>query len=154
MTLTTLARRVSLLAAGALLAAGSLSAGQKTMMHCFAFTEIKEATPEQWSAFKKSTDELPKTMKGIILKVWHGKLRAPLNQFRTDGATGKKLAAGEKDVTGPVSRLQRTYGVCMEMPNKPAILKEYEAAPAHKEWVSVYEKVRVAGTTTYDILGE
>ena len=42
----------------------------------------------------------------------------------------------------------------MEMANRPGILKEYEAAPSHKEWVSVYEKVRVAGTTTYDILPE
>jgi hypothetical protein len=154
MTWSLITRRLATLVAGAFAAAGALTAGQKSMMHCFAFSEIAEATPDQWAAFKKSTDALPKTMKGIVLKVWHGKLRAPLNQFRTDGATSKKLAAGEKETTGPVSRMQRTYGVCMEMPNKPEILKEYAAAPAHKDWVSVYEKVRIAGTTTYDILGE
>ncbi len=147
-------RSLAVAAAGVILSAGSLAAGEKSMMHCFAFTEINEATPDQWAAFKKSTDALPGTMKGIVLKVWHGKLRAPLAQFRTDGATGKKLTAGEKDVTGPVTRLTRTYGVCMEMANRPGILKEYTAAPSHKDWVAVYEKVRVAGTTTYDILGE
>jgi hypothetical protein len=124
------------------------------MMHCFAFTEIKEATPEQWAAWKKSTDALPTTMKGLIKRVWHGKLRLPLNQFRTDAATQKKLAAGEEGVTGPVQRLQRQYGVCMEMVGGPETLKAYTAHPGHKEWSALYEKVRVAGTTTYDILGE
>ena len=33
-------------------------------------------------------------------------------------------------------------------------LKAYEAHPYHKTWVDVYSKVRVAGTTTYDILGQ
>ncbi len=146
--------RIQRLALTAVLAAGTLSAGEKTMMHCFAFTEIKEATPEQWTEWKKSTDALPKTMKGIIKRVWHGKLRAPLNQFRTDGATGKKLAAGETGVTGPVERLQRQYGVCMEMVGGPSALKAYTGHPGHKEWSALYAKVRVAGTTTYDILGE
>ena len=36
----------------------------------------------------------------------------------------------------------------------PETLKAYTAHPCHKEWSALYEKVRVAGTTTYDILGE
>jgi hypothetical protein len=31
-------------------------------------------------------------------------------------------------------------------------LKTYTANPYHKVWMAAYEKVRVAGTTTYDIL--
>ncbi|MBM3736404.1 MAG: hypothetical protein FJW39_11515 [Acidobacteria bacterium] len=154
MNLLRVCRQAGLMAAGMILAAGSSLAGEKTMMHCFAFTEIKSATPEEWSAWKKATDAMPQKMSGIIHRVWHGKLRGPLNQFRTNGETQKKLAAGETGVTGPIERLQRTYGVCFEMKAGAATLKEYTANPYHKEWSALYEKVRVAGTTTYDIMGE
>ena len=33
-------------------------------------------------------------------------------------------------------------------------LDVYANHPVHTEWVKVYEKVRVRGTTTLDILGE
>lgn len=132
---------------------GVLSAGEKKLMHCFAFTTIKEASDADWKAFQAATDELPKTMSGVVSRVWHGKLLRNLNIFNTDGATSKKLAAGETDVTGPVSRVVRSYGVCLEMPDATA-LKAYAAHASHKEWVAAYEKVRVAGTTTYDILGQ
>jgi hypothetical protein len=67
----------------------------------------------------------------VVSRVWHGKLRRPLN------------------VGGAV----REYGVCMEMADEAA-LATYAKHAAHDAWVKVYEKVRVAGTTTFDILGQ
>jgi hypothetical protein len=138
--------------AGLLLSAGVLSAGEKKLMHCFAFTVIPEATTAEWKAFHGATDELPSKIPGLS-RVWHGKLRQPLSIYATDAATSKQLTAGEKQVSGPVSLAVRSYGVCMEM-NDEATLKTYASHPAHTEWVKVYEKVRVAGTTTFDILGQ
>ena len=120
------------------------------MMHCFAYTPIATATPAQWDAFYKATDQWPKKYKGIK-RVWYGKLRNPLNQFTTGAETRKKLVAGEKNVAGPVNLLKREHGVCLEFVNAAA-LDTYTKNPFHKEWMAVYEKVRVAGTTTYDIL--
>ena len=140
--------------AGLALACGMLPAAEKGlergMMHCFAFTPIATATAEQWDAFYKATDQWPDKYKGIK-RVWHGKLRAPLNQYSTDAATRKKVMAGEKDVAGPVNYVKREQGVCMEFTDAAA-LDQYTKSPFHKEWMAAYEKVRVAGTTTYDIL--
>ncbi len=135
-----------------LVATGVVSAGEKKLMHCFVFTIIEEATQSDWDAFAKATDELPKKIPGLT-RVWHGKLRAPLNIVTTDSETGKKLAAGGKDVTGPMNRLQRKHGVCMEM-DGPEALTVYAKHPAHTEWQAVYSKVLVAGSTTFDILGQ
>ena len=41
----------------------------------------------------------------------------------------------------------------MEMTDEAA-LERYAAHPAHDAWVKTYEKVRVPGTTTFDILGQ
>jgi hypothetical protein len=135
-----------------LLIIGPASAGEKKLMHCFAFTVIEGAGDAEWKAFQSATDALPGKIPGLT-RVWHGKLRSPLAQFTTDAATRKKLGAGEKDVTGPVNRLSRQYGVCMEMDDE-ATLKTYAGHPAHAEWMKVYEKVRQAGTTTFDIIGQ
>lgn len=139
-------------AATVLLTSGLATAGEKGMMHCFAFTVIPTATDAEWTAFAQATDKWPKKFKGIK-KVWHGKLRAPLQQFVITADARKKLAAGEKDVDTKGNRLMRQHGVCMVMVG-PDTLKEYTASPYHKEWTAIYEKVRVAGTTTYDILGQ
>ena len=144
--------RSLLCAAGLLVFAGALRAGEKKLMHCFAFTVIDSASEADWQAFHKATDALPSKIPGIS-KVWYGKLRAPLAQYSTDRETSKKLAAGEKDVTGPLNRVVRRYGVCMEMADAAA-LKAYAAHPYHEEWVAAYSKVRVEGTTTFDILGQ
>jgi hypothetical protein len=40
----------------------------------------------------------------------------------------------------------------MEMKDEAA-LKAYAANPAHKDWADAYSKVRVYGTTTFDIIG-
>jgi hypothetical protein len=97
-------------------------------MHCFAFTPIKEATQADWDAFYKATDELPKKIKGLR-RVWHGKLARPLK----------------------IGESVREHGVCMEFEDEAAF-KAYGPDAAHKAWVDVYSKVRVAGTTTYQIL--
>jgi hypothetical protein len=41
----------------------------------------------------------------------------------------------------------------MEMANEDT-LKTYTDHPFHKQWVDVYSKVRVEGTTTFDVLGQ
>ena len=41
----------------------------------------------------------------------------------------------------------------MELADEAA-LETYAGHPAHGAWVKIYEKVRVAGTTTFDILGQ
>ncbi len=111
------------------------TAGEKALMHCFAFTEIETATEADWSAFMKATNELPGKIEGLN-KVWVGKLRRPLRQY------GRNQAE-------PATRQS---GVCMEMADEAA-LAVYASHAAHGEWVAAYEKVRVAGTTTFDILG-
>ncbi len=135
-----------------LLASGSLLAGEKKLMHCFAFTTIDGASDADWKAFAAATDALPGKVAGVS-KVWHGKLRGPLSIFGADAESRKKLMAGEAKVQGDITRTTRQYGVCMEMADEAA-LKAYAADPAHKEWGEAYAKVRVAGTTTIDILGQ
>lgn len=139
-------------AATLLLSSGLAVAGEKGLMHCFAFTVIPEATDADWKAFNEATDQWPSKFSGIQ-KIWHGKLRSPLAQFTISPEARKKLGAGEKDVETKANRVMRQHGVCMLM-NGPETLKEYTANPFHKEWMSKYEKVRVAGTTTYDILAQ
>ena len=139
-------------AATLLLASGFAFGAEKSMMHCFAFTVIPDATDADWKAFSETTEQWPSKFKGIQ-KVWQGKLRAPLPQFTVTAEARKKLAAGDKDVDTKANRLLRQHGVCMLMAG-PETLKEYTAVPFHKEWMAKYEKVRVAGTTTYDILAQ
>ncbi len=129
------------------------SAQDKKLMHCFAFTQIDAATPADWDAFAKATDALPSKIPGLG-KVWHGRLARPMALTQVEGQVDpearKKLAAGET-VTLPVKTLRRQHGVCMEFSNQDA-LKAYAKHPAHDAWMKVYEKVRVYGTTTIDIL--
>ena len=111
------------------------AAGEKKLMHCFAFTEIESATDADWAAFMKATNELPDKIEGLE-KVWVGKLRRPLRQYGRNQDEPR----------------ERQSGVCMEMADEAA-LEVYATHPAHSEWVKVYETVRVAGTTTFDIIG-
>lgn len=144
--------RLKLCAVCLFLTAGVLSAGEKKLMHCFAFTPIDEASQADWRAFSEATDALPGKIPGLN-KVWHGKLRRNLSIFTVDREARKKLAAGEKKVTAEVTLTVRQYGVCMEMDSEAA-LQTYADHPAHKEWEQVYSKVRQPGTTTYDIIGQ
>jgi antibiotic biosynthesis monooxygenase (ABM) superfamily enzyme len=108
--------------------AGLVSAADGKLMHCFAFTAIDSASPADWDAFYKASDALPGKIPGL-LHVWTGKLRQPLH-------------AGEA---------VRQYGACMEFANEAA-LTAYASSAARKEWFAVYGKVRVPGTTTFDIV--
>ena len=146
--------RFHLACAGAvLLICGAARAGDKTVMHCFAWTPVPEATPADWEAFYKASDALPKKIKGIV-RVWYGKLVTPLSQAQlgqVDRDTFRKYQNGES-VTVPITRVQRGYGMCMEMRNAE-VLKAYDADPYHKVWTDAYAKVRVEGTTTFNIAG-
>lgn len=142
------------LAVCALLLAAHAFAGDKTLMHCFAWTPIKEATPADWDAFYKASDALPHKIKGI-LRVWYGKLASPLAQAqlgKIDSETFQKYQAGET-VTVPIIRTPREYGMCMEMKDSN-VLKAYDSDPYHKIWTEAYAKIRVDGTTTFNILGQ
>lgn len=116
-----------------LLFGANVSAGEKSLLHCFYFTPIAEATQSDWDAFYKATDELPSKIDGLE-RIWVGKLteRAPVAQQ---------------------VKLGRTNGACMEFTNRAA-LQTYTTHPAHDEWLEAYVKVRVPGTTTFDILGQ
>jgi Stress responsive A/B Barrel Domain len=123
-------KKILLCLAGGLLLASTAMAGEKKLMHCFAFTVIDTATPADWDAFYKATDELPKKVKGVS-HVWYGKLANPLKH----------------------NNAIRTFGVCMEM-DSADVRKKYGDDPAHEVWNAAYAKVHVDGTTTYDILGQ
>lgn len=129
-------RKIVLLLAGAILmGAGWLlgqqkSATETTLLHAFAYTPVEGATQQDFDNFKKATGDLVGKVPGLK-RVWVGKLKSPF-----DAPEGK-----------------RVYGVGMEFDDAKA-LAAYGDDPAHKEWERVYRKVRVAGTTTFDILGE
>ena len=148
-------RQAHLAACALLLLSSTIAhAGDKTLMHCFAWTPVKEATPADWQAFYKARDALPQKIKGII-RVWYGKLQSPLGQTQLgniDAATTQKYRSGES-VTVPVTRTPRAYGMCMEMKDAET-LKAYDTDPYHKFWTEAYSKVRVEGTTTFNILGQ
>jgi hypothetical protein len=135
--------------------AGTLGAGEKGLMHCFNFTEIEAATPADWEAFAKATDELPGKIPGL-LHLMHGKLVRPQSLLATaapmDDETTKKFRAGEA-VTASVKTIRRQYGVCMHFKDEESF-KAYGKLDAHAAWSKAYEKVRVPGTTTYQILGK
>ena len=128
-------------------------AGEKKLMHCFAWTSINEATPADWDAFFKASDALPSKIK-VVTKVWYGKLANPLSQWfvNANPETRKKLNGGEA-AQAEVKRTPRDWGMCMEMTG-PGALAAYDADPYHKVWTDAYSKVRVEGTTTFNILGQ
>jgi hypothetical protein len=135
-----------------LLFTGLLSAGEKNLLHCFYFTPLDGATPADWQAFYKATDELPAKVPGLT-HVWVGKLLHPSYAIAGDSDAMAKLHAGGKDVPGKLNLQYREYGVCMEMENA-AVLKTYADSAAHKDWLAIYEKVRKPGTSTFDLPGQ
>jgi hypothetical protein len=139
----------------AIAACAALAQGaEKTLMHCFAWTEIKEATAADWDAFRAASDAIPSKIK-VVTRVWYGPLANPLNQTmlaKIDPEAFKKFQGGET-IPAEVRRMPRTWGMCMEMANAAAY-KAYAEDPYHKIWTAAYEKVRVDGTTTFDILGQ
>jgi hypothetical protein len=150
-------KRLAMFAAAVALCAGSAFAGEKAVMHCFAFSTIEKATPEEWAAFKKETDALPGKINGLK-RVWHGKLARPLaynNAAIPDEAARKTYRENKKGtgISANITRVERQHGVCMEFADMAAF-QAYGKDPAHDAWVKAYEKVRIAGTTTYQIQGE
>ena len=147
-------RLLLVMALGLFLCLG-LSAGEKGVMHCFAFSEVESATPADWEAFAKATDELPSKIPGL-LHLMHGKLARPLGIMAAatpmEEELTKKYRAGDA-VQANVKMIRRQYGVCMHFSNEEAF-KAYGKNEAHAAWAKVYEKVRVAGTTTYQIIGK
>jgi hypothetical protein len=142
----------SALAMAILMATLTAHAGEKTIMHCFAWTPVKEATSADWDAFRKASEALPKRIKGIK-RVWYGKLQAPLSQFtisKVEPENFKKLQAGQA-APAEMLRVPREYGMCMEFASLDA-LKAYDTDPYHKTWTDAYAKVRVEGTTTINII--
>ncbi len=134
--------RPIVLAAAVLVFIGASKAGEKKLMHCFAFTTIKDASDDDWKEFVKVTSDLPEKIKGLN-KVWVGKLRRPLRTYSKGGPVEKP----------EYTENLREWGVCMEM-DDATILGQYTDHEAHRDWEEAYFKVRVRGTTTYDILGE
>jgi hypothetical protein len=124
--------RLLILLTGLLLFTAGVQAGEKGLMHCFAFAPLPSAAEADWEAFFKATDELPGKIEGLQ-KVWAGKLRTPEKMNPNTSA--------------------REYGVCMLM-DGPDVLKAYEDHPAHTAWVEIYSKVREPGSTTFDIIGQ
>jgi hypothetical protein len=134
--------------------AATALAGEKTVLHCFAFTPVETATQADWSAFYKASDALPGKIPGLK-RVWYGKLNRPLSQNLlkfADAETGKKMRA-EKKGTTEFSMVERKNGACMEFDNLKAF-QAYGTHEAHTAWEAAYKKVRVDGTTTYQIVPE
>jgi hypothetical protein len=146
--------RVACFLVAILLPVSASHAGEKKLMHCFAWTPVKTATDADWQAFFKASEALPHKIKGIT-KIWYGKLESALPQAMLagiDDAAFAKYQAGER-VNSPVQAMPRTYGMCMEMTDA-AVLKAYDSHPYHAVWNEAYSKVRVEGTTTFNILGQ
>lgn len=146
-------RKLGLWIATMALSAASLHAADAPVMHCFAYTVINSATPAEWDAFTKATKELPGKIPGLT-SVWLGKLSRPMSLMTSDASASpddvKKLRAGEA-VSIPVKLLRRQAGACMLFKDAAA-LAAYAKDPAHDAWMKTYEKVRVEGTTTIDIV--
>ena len=124
-----------ILAGGVLFGAGWLggqetATTQKTLMHVFAYTPVEGATPQDFANFTQATADMVGKVPGLK-RVWVGKLRHPLT----------------------IGDMKREYGVAMEFEDAQA-LDAYAKNPIHSNWQKVYDKVRVEGTTTFDILGE
>jgi hypothetical protein len=103
---------------------------QKSLMHVFAYTPVEGATQADFDAFRAATADMVGKIPGLR-KAWVGKLRRPLT----------------------VGDQTREYGVAMEFDDEAA-LDVYATHPVHDDWIKVYDRVRVPGTTTLDILGE
>ncbi|MEO8025887.1 MAG: hypothetical protein ABI823_05420 [Bryobacteraceae bacterium] len=74
--------------AGLVLSAASLAAGDKSVMHCFAFTQLEGVTDADWAALTAATDKLPKEIPGLV-HVWYGRLASPLTQVAVTAKAGE-----------------------------------------------------------------
>ena len=105
------------------------SQSEKTLMHIFAYTPQPGATQQDYANFEKATADMVGKIPGLR-RVWVGKLREP--------------TPAENDTV-------RTYGVAMEFDDLNA-LGAYAQHPAHREWQSIYDRVKTQGSTSFDIV--
>ena len=117
-------RILMLIAAATMLFATTASAADDSV-HGFLFTAVDKAPDADWQAFFKATDALPSKIP-VVKHVWYSKLGRPIDE--------------------------RTWGVCMHLVGAGA-RAAYAAAPYHAEWEAAYFKVRVPGTSTFDLQG-
>ncbi|OFV98716.1 MAG: hypothetical protein A3H94_05425 [Acidobacteria bacterium RIFCSPLOWO2_02_FULL_60_20] len=106
------------------------AATQRTVVHAVAWTAKNDATPEGLEDFRRATETLVDTMPGLR-RAWVGKLRQPL----------------------VVGDLRRDYGLILEFENLPT-REAYSSHPNRVPWAAVWEKVRIPGSTNFDVLGE
>lgn len=103
---------------------------QRTVVHCVAWTAAQGVSEAGIGEFKKATAELTKTMPGLQ-RAWVGKLARPFTQG---------------DVT-------RDYGLVLEfdsVENREA----YTTNPIRVSWADVWSKIRVPGSSNFDVIGE
>ena len=103
---------------------------QKTTIHAVAWTPQENATPQAFEDFKKATEHLVEVMPGLQ-RAWVGKLRRPL-------------------VHGDVTR---TYGLVLEFDDVDSKVA-YSSHSTRAPWAEVWSKVRVPGSTNFDVIGE
>ena len=103
---------------------------QRTVVHAVAWTAKEDATPEGLEEFKQATESLVGSMPGLR-RVWVGKLRQPLI----------------------IGDLKRNYGLILEFDDL-ATREAYSSHPNRVPWAAVWEKVRLPGSTNFDVIGE
>jgi len=147
-------RAVSLFILAAGFAAGR-PAQAANVMHCFVFTQVESASDADWAAWKAATGKLPRQIPGLK-QVWYGKLAKTFSQIgpdqRFDAESTRKFAAGESFPL-TIKRVDRQYGACFQFKDRAAF-DAYGKHPAHEAWLKLYEKVRVDGSATFQILDQ
>src|SRR5689334_4791251 len=91
----------------ALFLSSTAQAGEKKLMHCFAWTSVTTATKADWDAFFKASAAVPSKIRGRS-QLWYSNPTSPLSQYsvHAQGETQQKLPSRET-VTAPVPRLAR-----------------------------------------------
>jgi len=137
-----------------LLAASTLAA-ENTVVHCFAFTKLAGASESDWEQFRTLTRALPQKINGLT-RVTHGPLRRPVGQIEMMSNPSsedlKKFVAGQP-IEAKIVNANREYGACFEFQSEAAFLA-YGKHAAHTDWEAAYKKVRVPGTTTFQIVAQ
>ncbi len=129
-------RRIVLLLVGSLaFLAGWVSGkeaavSEKTVIHAVAWTPQEDATEGQFQDFQQATVELIDQMPGLR-RAWVGKLRKPL-------------------VHGDMTR---TYGLVFEFDDLQS-REAYSSHPSRAPWAEVWSRLRVPGSTNFDVIGE
>jgi hypothetical protein len=131
--------------------AGLAAAAEKTMMHCFAFTPIETASEADWKAFYAATDALPKNIP-VIKMVSAASCGRP---WRSSPSTPSPQEAGGwgegRDGEGQPrrSRLRRLLRHGRRRP----VAEDLRRQPLSQSLDGrLRRRLRVAGTTAYDVL--